>query len=90
MAMRETMSPVMLNLYVRQDCHLCEDMHAQLLELQSEYGFDLELRDVDCRSDWARAYGDKVPLLLSGDTEICRYFLDLKALRAQIVGNRDE
>ena len=44
MAMRETMSPVMLKLYVRQDCHLCEDMHAQLLELQGEYGFDLELR----------------------------------------------
>ena len=74
------MNPPRLKLYVRQDCHLCEDMVQQLHELQLEYTFDCVTLDVDARPDWAEAMGDKVPLLIAGETEICRYFLDLQAL----------
>jgi len=74
------MNPPRLKLYLRQDCHLCEDMVQQLHELQLEYAFDWVTLDVDARPDWAEAMGDKVPLLIAGETEICRYFLDLQAL----------
>lgn len=78
------MSPVTLVLYSRTHCHLCEDMHLQLEELQAEYGFELVVRDVDTDPDWASAYGDEVPLLFAEDVEICRYFLDLERLKAQL------
>jgi len=71
-----------LNLYVRRNCHLCEDMHAQLVALQDEYRFSVEVHDVDQSPDWASAYGEKVPLLMAADTEVCRYFLDMQALKA--------
>ena len=79
------MSPVTLVLYSRIHCHLCEDMHLQLEELQGEYGFELVVRDVDAHPDWASAYGDEVPLLFAEDVEICRYFLDLERLKAHII-----
>ena len=78
------MSPVTLVLYSRTHCHLCEDMHLQLEELQAEYGFELVVRDVDADPDWALAYGDEVPLLFAEDVEICRHFLDLGRLKAHI------
>jgi len=79
------MPPVTLTLYTRKDCHLCEDMHRQLQELQSDYDFEIDLRDVDAHSDWTSAYSDKVPLLFAGSDEICRYFLDLEALKHRVV-----
>jgi len=79
------MPPVTLTLYTRKDCHLCEDMYRQLQELQGDYDFEIDLRDVDVHSDWKSAYSDKVPLLLAGSDEICRYFLDLEALKHRVV-----
>ena len=73
-----------LDLYVRRNCHLCEDMHAQLVALQDEYRFSLKVHDVDQSSDWAYAYGEKVPLLMAADVEVCRYFLDLRALKTYV------
>ena len=70
-----------LVVYVRSECHLCEDMVDQLRELQTERAFGLEIRDVDIRPDWVSAYGEKVPVLLTNDIEICRYFLDLRAVQ---------
>ena len=73
-----------LVIYVRADCHLCEDMVDQLHELQAAYSFEIECRDVDLRRAWCQNYGDKVPVLLCGGVEICRYFLDLRALQAAL------
>jgi len=78
------MPPVTLTLYTRKDCHLCQDMQMQLQELQCDYGFEMDLRDVDAHPDWMAAYGDKVPVLFAGSAEVCRYFLDLKSLRIWI------
>lgn len=79
------MPPVTLTLYTRKDCHLCEDMHYQLQELQRDYRFEIDLRDVDAHPDWTLAYSDKVPLLLAGSDEVCQYFLDLEALKQRVV-----
>ena len=74
-----------LILYTRHGCHLCEDFEQELRRLQAEhpleYSFSIETRDVDARPEWRAAYNDLVPLLLGGDTEICRYFLDPERLR---------
>ena len=75
-----------LVIYIRADCHLCEDMVDQLRELQAAYSFEIEHRDVDLWPAWRQTYGDKVPVLLCGEVEICRYFLDLRALQAALKG----
>lgn len=70
-----------LTLYTRHGCHLCEDFEQELRRLQVEFPIEIEIRDVDTHPEWRAAYNDQVPLLLAGDEEISRYFLDLERLR---------
>ncbi len=65
-----------LILYVRSDCHLCAEMHRDLLQLGTRQGFAVELVDIDSDADLVLRYGHKVPVLVGGDEEICHYFLD--------------
>jgi len=69
-----------LLLYMRQNCHLCEDMVEQLEELRTTHGFTVVQRDVDADPLWRKDYGDRVPVLLYKQTVICQYYLDQKAL----------
>lgn len=70
-----------LCLYNRVGCHLCEDMWQQLQALQSEYDFSIKVIDVDKNADLCQRYGDKVPVLIAGQIELCHYFLDEAGLR---------
>ena len=70
-----------LTLYWRTGCHLCEAMLGQLQALQPEYGFELETVDIDDNPALEAAYGQLVPVLMHGETEICHYFLEVSKLR---------
>ena len=76
-----------LILYSRQGCHLCEDFEQDLRRLQLALGFELEIRDVDARPEWRTAYNDLVPLLIAGEQELSRYFLDPDALERYLERN---
>lgn len=65
-----------LILYVRRDCHLCADMHRDLLALEPRLPIRVDLVDIDSDAELAARYGHKVPVLVAGDEEICHYFLD--------------
>lgn len=73
--------PQRLTLYLRHGCHLCEAMLRQLQPLQAELGFELETVDIDGDPALEAAYGQLVPVLMRGDTEICHYFLEVSQLR---------
>jgi len=73
-----------LTIYSRRGCHLCEDMLSQLNELGNEHAFSLEVRDVDSDPIWVEKFGEAVPILFMGQVEICRYFLDQKALLSHL------
>ena len=79
---RATMTPApVLTVYERVGCHLCEDMLATLAEWRAEFGFEVERIDVDSAPELAARYGAGVPVLVHGSSEVCRFFLDLDALR---------
>jgi thiol-disulfide isomerase/thioredoxin len=71
--------PVLLTVYGREHCHLCQDMLAALQELKPDYPFQLEVVDVDSDSDLQSRYGQRVPVLMAGNREICHYHFDLNA-----------
>lgn len=73
-----------LTVYERTGCHLCDDMVTTLAEWQDELGFEIERIDVDSSPELTRRYGAFVPVLTHGSREICRYFLDLDALRRSL------
>jgi thiol-disulfide isomerase/thioredoxin len=71
--------PVLLTVYGREHCHLCQDMIAALQKLRASYPFRLEVIDVDSDTDLQSRYGQRVPVLMAEDKEICHYHLNLNA-----------
>ncbi len=73
---------VELTLYVRDGCHLCEEMRRRLQPLIDANRVRLETRDVDSDPGWFAAYDTRVPVLMAGERLLCDYVLDEAALAA--------
>jgi hypothetical protein len=71
-----------LTLLVRAYCHLCDDMRAALAPLAATSGWRIDELDVDDDAALEKRWGDKVPVLLAGDRELCRYRLDAAVVSA--------
>ena len=70
-----------LRLFGHSYCSLCDTMHAQLLGLAGELGFQIELVDIHDDPELEDRFGERVPVLCGGDGEICHHLLDETALR---------
>jgi len=70
-----------LTLFVREGCHLCEDMQVALADFQTELGFSLLRQDIAGNPELIEEYGLLIPVLKDGEREICHFFLDVAALR---------
>lgn len=71
-----------LTLLSREWCHLCGEMQEALASLQPAYVFDLDVFDVDADPLLADRYGEDVPVLLAGETELSRHRFDRVAVEA--------
>ena len=78
-----------LTLFSRQGCHLCEDMHDSLREYETELNFSVSVVDIDGDAALRASYNELVPVLTHGNKEICRYFLDMVALRQALGTDSD-
>jgi len=77
-------SPPKLTVLSREYCHLCEELLATLRQFQGRYSFEIEVLDVDRHPALEERWGDKVPVVLDGDLEICHYYLDVEAVDARL------
>jgi thioredoxin reductase (NADPH) len=77
-----------LTLMSRGYCHLCHDMEVALRPLAEEFGAEVTVLDVDADPALEARYDELVPVLLHGETELCRYFLDEAKTREYLAGIR--
>ena len=73
-----------LTVLSREYCSLCDKFLAALAHFQGRYDFDIEVVDVDRHPKLEEKWGDKVPVLLDGELEVCHYFLDADAVDARL------
>ena len=73
-----------LTLYGRSYCHLCDAMLAGLAVLRSEFGFAVDVVDVDTDAALEQRFGTLVPVLMHAGTELCHYHLDAGKVRAYL------
>ena len=73
-----------LTVLSRSYCHLCEDMIAALKQFQGRYRFAIDVVDIDKHPQLEEKWGDKVPVLLDGERELCHHFLDVEVLDARL------
>ena len=71
---------IKLTVFIRNGCHLCEDLLLQLQDLKQRHPFDFETLDVDSDPHLVKQYGHLVPVVMMGDEQICHYYLDQAAL----------
>jgi len=74
-----------LTLYGRSYCHLCDEMLAALVPLRDEFGFAVDVVDVDADAVLEQRFGVLIPVLMHADTELCHYRLDAAKVRAYLV-----
>ncbi len=70
-----------LTLYIRTYCHLCDDMRAAIEPWRERLGLELVEVDVDDDPALEDRLGEKVPVLMHGDREICHHFFDEAAFK---------
>jgi len=73
-----------LTVYGRRYCHLCDDMAAALAPIASEHRVPVVFVDVDADPALEARFGERVPVLVHGDHELCHYFLDAERVRAYL------
>ncbi len=71
---------LVLSLYSRAECHLCEEMLDALKKWQNRFNFRVNVIDIDQNSSLTERFAARIPLLALADIEICEYFLDEAAL----------
>jgi len=62
-----------LTLITRHDCHLCEEIAAVVGAARGEFGFALEVVDVDADAERHARYSDQVPVLLIEGRKAFKY-----------------
>lgn len=60
-------------------------MLAALEPLRDEFGFAIDVVDVDSDAALEQRFGTLVPVLMHADTELCHYHLDAAKVRAYLV-----
>ena len=75
-----------LMVLTREYCSLCDKFLEELRLFQGRYDFEIDVVDVDRDPKLEQKWGDKVPVLIDGDLEVCHYFLDHAAVDARLDG----
>ncbi len=75
------MRDLKLTLYIRTYCHLCDDMRAAIEPWRARLGLELVEVDIDDHPELEARFGEKVPVLMRGEDEICHYFFDEAAFK---------
>jgi hypothetical protein len=76
---------LILTVYSRPDCHLCEDAVEAILALRAE-GYRFELREIDIDSDerLLKRYLERIPVVLLDGEVVSELVLDPAALRSSL------
>lgn len=77
-----------LTVYGRAWCHLCDDLLTGLRPICDEFGAEIEIPTRTRILKSGKPYGERVPVVLGGGIELCRYFLDSAAIRAYLLNFR--
>jgi glutaredoxin len=72
---------MIVTLYSRPGCHLCEELRAELDEMQPELGFKIEEIDITHDAALFERYRYEIPVLLMNGEEIGRGRIDIAMVR---------
>jgi glutaredoxin len=67
---------IVVTLYTREGCHLCEEAKAAMLPIVARHNAELREIDIDDDADLRAMYNDSVPVIFIGADFFARYRVD--------------
>ncbi len=77
-----------VTLYGKPGCCLCDEARAEIEELRSELGFELEEVDVSTDPGLQREYGERIPVLALDGDELFEFHVDAGELARRLQSGR--
>ncbi len=77
-------APLVVTLYTRAGCHLCDEAKQQMAPLLAEFGAALREIDVDSDPALRERYTNDVPVIFLGERKVAKHRVDLAQLRRQL------
>lgn len=74
-----------IQVFSRPGCHLCEILIEELMLVTGDR-LELQVFDVDTDSDWQARFGERVPVVVFEEQEICHFKLDKEAIERIVDG----
>ena len=71
---------IVVSLYSKPACHLCEEAKEQLLALQRRHGFRLEEVDISRDAKLLAEYETRIPLIWVNNHLVCKYRVEEQKL----------
>jgi hypothetical protein len=75
-----------IEVYSRPGCHLCEILIDELMLIIRDR-VELQVFNIDTNSDWQLSFGQRIPVVVFEDQEICHFKLNKEAI-ARIVDGK--
>ncbi|HEY2632701.1 MAG TPA: glutaredoxin family protein [Solirubrobacteraceae bacterium] len=75
---------VLLTLYSKPDCHLCDDARAILSRVGADIPFELRELDITADDDLHRAYFERIPVVSLDGEELFEFFVQEHVLRDRL------
>jgi glutaredoxin len=81
---RKSIPPLVITLYTRPGCHLCEEAKAEMTPVLLEFGATLREINIDADPNLREQFNLDVPVLFLGEKKIAKHRVDLQQLRRQL------
>ncbi len=75
---------LVVTLYTRAGCHLCEEAKQQMAPLLAEFAAELREVDVDADPTLRERYTNDVPVIFLGERKVAKHRVDLPQFRRQL------
>jgi glutaredoxin len=73
-----------LELYTRQDCHLCDEMKEVVRQVGTKVPFEIDEIDVDSSEDLKERFGSEIPVLFINGRKAFKYWTSIKELQKRL------
>ncbi|WLD95467.1 glutaredoxin family protein [Alkalihalobacillus sp. AL-G] len=71
--------------YTKKNCPLCDNAYQVLEELQEEYNFTIEERDIYSNDKWLEAYGLMIPVVQVNGVDIDYGLIEMDSFRNRLL-----
>ena len=76
--------PILIDIYSRPGCHLCDEARAVVEPLRERYAVVLRTINVESSSDLENRYGSDIPVVLINGEEAFRHRVDRTELERKL------